>query len=237
VKELSNLVIHLQRYVIPTCNMLEKLHKEGSRVLAAEAMAEEEAQLEAERIQLEKSQNNNTSRIVEKEGGIPEEDSSNSDDSGTDDSSSVSKLSKEQQPHVNPIATRPSILQLSSSSGVARGARRLTLCSGKGSASIQLCFTTLPAGCHNLELSFQHARGFLGVNACRNLEVILDGDEDLQIKGMRYWRDQLEILHETIHTLKDEVKFRLEDKRNFFSFVLTVVTVGLAPITILTSYW
>jgi hypothetical protein len=37
--------------------------------------------------------------------------------------------------------------------------------------------------------------------------------------------------------VKDDIKVSLEEKRNFFSFVLTVVTVCLAPMATLTGYW
>jgi hypothetical protein len=67
--------------------------------------------------------------------------------------------------------------------------------------------------------------------------MLLDGDESLEVKGVKYWREQLLGLHYTALKVKDDIHSSLEEKRNFFSFILTVVTVGLAPLTILTGYW
>lgn len=102
---------------------------------------------------------------------------------------------------------------------------------------VQLSVATLPSGIHNLPITFQHARLFLGSSAIHHLAMILDGDESLEVKGIKYFNEQLQGLHFTALKTKDDIHSSLEEKRNFFSFILTVVTVGLAPITILTGYW
>jgi len=55
--------------------------------------------------------------------------------------------------------------------------------------------------------------------------------------GTRYWLEQLKQLEVSVTKVKEDIHVSLEEKRNFFSFILTVVTVFLAPLTILTGYW
>lgn len=104
-------------------------------------------------------------------------------------------------------------------------------------AEIQLSFATLSPGIQNVPINFSTIRGFFGTTACQNLGMILEGDESLEIKGTKYWSEQLGLLNTTFEKVKEDIRVRLEEKRNFFSFILTTVTVGLAPLTILTGYW
>ncbi len=104
-------------------------------------------------------------------------------------------------------------------------------------AEIQLSFATLSPGVQNIPINFAIVRGFLGTAACQNLGMILEGDESLEVKGTKYWSEQLGLLNNTFEKVKEDIRISLEEKRNFFSFILTTVTVGLAPLTILTGYW
>lgn len=69
------------------------------------------------------------------------------------------------------------------------------------------------------------------------LETMLEGDESMEIKGIKYWVGHMYKLQRAAETLEENIRVSLEEKRNFFSFILTVVTVMLAPMTILTGYW
>lgn len=104
---------------------------------------------------------------------------------------------------------------------------------------VQLSTTCLPSGIDHLPLSFIYSRLFLGTNSnsLHYLSIILDGDESLEVKGVKYWNEQLKGLNQAALKIKDDIHSSLDEKRNFFSFILTIVTVGLAPLTILTGYW
>jgi len=111
---------------------------------------------------------------------------------------------------------------------------------GDEGATLQLSFAILPHGSHNMPMSVSLLEPFFGENVnvtCQNLEMILEGDESLEVQGTRYWKEQLALLEASVAKVKEDIHVSLEEKRNFFSFILTVVTVFLAPLTILTGYW
>lgn len=139
---------------------------------------------------------------------------------------------------------RPSVLKYSRKFSTAPLPKRptqrksVTLRRRTGLTSeIQLSFSTLSTGVETIPMNFAIIRGFLGNTACQNLGMVLDGDESLEVKGTKYWSEQLGLLHDTFDKVKEDIRISLDEKRNFFSFILTVVTVGLAPLTILTGYW
>ena len=224
---------------------MDRLYSSGAQILAEEAIQAEEAEI---------------ARAEEEErlANLGEDaESQNGDNSDSDESSP----SKQQGPP--PALTSPmhSDLQLparrSQLAPLAPLPRKITLPRKKESteppkimhrrtsvmqkrpsigtpAQLQLCFAVLPAGCQNIPMEFYHVRGFIAQNSVKSFEMLLDGDENLEMKGLKYWRDQLRTLHQTCDKVKDDIKAHLEEKRNFFSFILTVVTVGLSPMTILT---
>jgi hypothetical protein len=102
---------------------------------------------------------------------------------------------------------------------------------------LQLSAAVLPSGCQNVPIEFFHWQLFFGMSSISSLEAALDGMDDFELKGLRYWVSQLMAMKVTCEKLKEDVRLGLDEKRNFFSFILTVVTVGLAPLTILTGYW
>ena len=77
----------------------------------------------------------------------------------------------------------------------------------------------------------------MGTDPHRELTSLLEGNDHYEIKGMKYWKDSLERTLEGIELSKFIIKKQLEEKRNFMSFVLTLVTVAALPTTILTGYW
>ena len=103
--------------------------------------------------------------------------------------------------------------------------------------NLQLSAAVLPSGCQNVPIEFFHWQMFFGASSIGSLEAALDGADDFELKGLRYWISQLMVMKTTCEKLKEDVRLGLDEKRNFFSFILTVVTVGLAPLTILTGYW
>lgn len=105
------------------------------------------------------------------------------------------------------------------------------------SGQCQLSIAILPSACQNVPISFLYARPFLGKNPLQHFSILVDGDESLEVKGIRYWTEQLLTLSETIDKVKENIRISLDEKRNFFNFILTMVTVYLAPLTILCGYW
>jgi Mg2+ and Co2+ transporter CorA len=66
---------------------------------------------------------------------------------------------------------------------------------------------------------------------------MLDGYELLDIKGVVYWRERLRKYANKVETLKHLIASQLDEKRNFMSFMLTIITTLLAPLAILTGYF
>ncbi|KAJ1441563.1 hypothetical protein B484DRAFT_104525 [Ochromonadaceae sp. CCMP2298] len=93
---------------------------------------------------------------------------------------------------------------------------------------------------HNIEkvpLSFALIKHFLGDDPYRELRTTLDGYELLDVKGLIYWKDRLKKYGSKIEGLKSLISAQLDEKRNFMSFMLTIITTVLAPLAILTSYF
>jgi hypothetical protein len=259
-KELANLLALLRDYAQPTYDIFHKLYTEGAAIIAEEAIvAEQLALLEAEKAEEDQLRQVQTNKISQwdsiDEGSSGSDESTRSDyicppplkmhnlsfNGGASTSSGGGGSGKviDKKGGVRSTVTLPSAPLLTAASGIAPAARRMSVMGKRptGGSGIQLSYATLPAGCQNVPINFQHVRGFFGSNACQNLSIIMEGDESLEVKGIKYWKEQLDSLHETVNKVKDDIKVSLEEKRNFFSFILTVVTVGLAPMTILTGYW
>lgn len=227
----------------PTHELFNKLYKEGAQTLADEALAEEQAALIAEEEALREEQ-----RSLESIGSA----SSNSDPDDQDPSTMSSSIQtfKQTTPTSVPSAPsgrRPSVLKYSRKFSqqiqvppkkppTQRKSVALRRRTGLTS-EIQLSFSTLSPGVETIPINFAVIRGFFGNTACQSLGMILDGDESLEVKGTKYWSEQLGLLNDTFAKVKEDIRISLEEKRNFFSFILTTVTVGLAPLTILTGYW
>lgn len=48
---------------------------------------------------------------------------------------------------------------------------------------------------------------------------------------------RMKMLHEDVNTIGEDIRESLDEKRNFYNYLLAVVTVFLGPMTILTGYW
>ncbi|KAJ1422210.1 hypothetical protein B484DRAFT_465359 [Ochromonadaceae sp. CCMP2298] len=78
---------------------------------------------------------------------------------------------------------------------------------------------------------------FLDPDPYRELRSALDGYELLEIKGLTYWKDRLLVYTAKAGALQALIATQLDEKRNFTSFTLTIITTVLAPFAILTSYF
>jgi hypothetical protein len=220
-KSLIELIVSICDYVEPTFAYLQQLYSEGADILREETLLAEEAAAEAEE---------NPKPRLERLESIGSSDDSDS----------------EEEKEGSPLGPKPSKQPQSQDKKSPHGKllpqrvfrpvlpRRRT-----GMATeVQLSMASLPPGVDNLPVSFPHARIFLGASAALHyLSLILDGDEALEVKGIKYWKERLLGLREDALKVKDDIHSSLDEKRNFFSFILTIVTVGLAPLTILTGYW
>jgi hypothetical protein len=227
-KEMSGILALLQDYVEPTLHLFDSLYAEGAKKRADDARAAEEALKAAEEAE------ENDEGAAEERDRLMSVQSCSSESSSDDDTTSSTPTSKNKTAAV-PVTPMPAkkFVPVARSGPRASVGRRT---SGL-SAMIQLSFTSLPSGCQCVPITFETIRGFMGADPCQNLEKLIDGDESLEVKGMRYWSEQLLVLKESAVKIKEDIRVSLEEKRNFFSFVLTVVTVFLAPLTILTGYW
>lgn len=230
-------------YVNPTHELFDKLYKEGAQTLADEALAEEQAAILAEEEAFREEENRHKDSL----GSIDSEDDASSSSSSSSSKRNAGNGGSTLSSSIQTTKTtrRPSVLAYSRKFSQApilpkkpSQRKSLTLRRRTGLTSeIQLSFSTLPLGVETLPMNFAIIRGFLGHTACQNLGMILDGDESLEVKGTKYWSEQLGLLHDTFEKVKEDIRISLDEKRNFFSFILTTVTVGLAPLTILTGYW
>jgi len=95
----------------------------------------------------------------------------------------------------------------------------------------------LPTGVEKISLSFAVISKFFGSDPYREMHRHLDGYEQLDIKGLVYWKDRLKKYTLKVESLKELIATQLDEKRNFTSFMLTIVTTILAPLAVLTGYF
>ncbi len=88
-----------------------------------------------------------------------------------------------------------------------------------------------------LPLSYDIVKRFFGDNAYRDFRILLDGYEPLDFKGLLYWRERLDRYESKIADVDDLIANQLDEKRNFTTFSLTIITTVLAPMAILTGYF
>lgn len=235
---MGNIINLIRDYVEPTHEIFDNLYKEGAQILADEALAEEHAAMLAEEEALRAEEEKVFQRErLESIGSVGSSSSSSDNDNASSSvSSSVKPASQRKLSALSSFNTSRKFSQIPAKKPAPR--KSITLRRRTGiTAEIQLSVATLSPGIQNVPINFSTIRGFFGVNACQNLGMILEGDESLEIKGTKYWSEQLGLLNNTFEKVKEDIKLSLDEKRNFFSFILTTVTVGLAPLTILTGYW
>lgn len=67
--------------------------------------------------------------------------------------------------------------------------------------------------------------------------ILLDGNEGIEMKGSSFWVSQLSSLQNELKSLKTMYNDKLDEKRNFWGFVLTVLFIYQFPICWLTSFF
>lgn len=254
-KELWRVLNVIKDYADPTEKIVSHLFEQAIQHRAELAALQEEKAIEAAIAEEEEKENKGKkkeqrrSQYSRKRSNTMESAESNLSTSDSDESEAVDHVP-------SPITTqsRKSFLETVTDARDLRASftkrnigtlimkRRSTNIQGSGdnASTIQLSFAVLPHGSHNMPMSIELLEPFFGENinmTCQNLEMILEGDESLEVQGTRYWKEQLNLLEISVAKVKEDIHASLEEKRNFFSFILTVVTVFLAPLTILTGYW
>ncbi len=96
---------------------------------------------------------------------------------------------------------------------------------------------SLPDGIEKLDVTYDVIRPFLANDPSQYLGTIIEGNDGIEIKGFKYWKEQMEALKATSNTVGENIAYSLDEKRNFYSFLLTVATIYLAPLSILTGYF
>ena len=114
--------------------------------------------------------------------------------------------------------------------------RRSSLAPGLAGEVNHFC-EALPEGVEKVPLSFSLASKFFGSDPYREIHRHLDGYEQLDIKGLTYWKERLRKYSLKVEALKELISTQLDEKRNFMSFMLTIITTILAPLAILTGYF
>ena len=95
----------------------------------------------------------------------------------------------------------------------------------------------LPDNIEKVSVTFAAIHRFLGADPYREIRANLDGYELLDIKGLVYWKERLRKYASKVEGLKQLIAAQLDEKRNFMSFMLTIITTLLAPLAILTGYF
>jgi len=95
----------------------------------------------------------------------------------------------------------------------------------------------LPEDVEKVSLSYAIIAKFFGQDPYREIHRHLEGYEQMEIKGLVYWKDRLKKYSLKVESLKGLIATQLDEKRNFMSFMLTIITTILAPLAILTGYF
>jgi len=95
----------------------------------------------------------------------------------------------------------------------------------------------LPEGVEKVSLSYAIIERFFGADPYREIHRHLEGYEQMEIKGLVYWKERLKKYSLKVENLKHLISTQLDEKRNFMSFMLTIITTILAPLAILTGYF
>jgi Mg2+ and Co2+ transporter CorA len=88
-----------------------------------------------------------------------------------------------------------------------------------------------------LPLSYHLVKDFMGDASYRDLKIMLEGYELLDMKGLIFWCERIEKYEQRLSDMRSLIATQLDEKRNFTTFLLTIVTTVLAPLTILTGYF
>mmetsp|Transcript_1761 Transcript_1761/g.3161 ORF Transcript_1761/g.3161 Transcript_1761/m.3161 type:complete len:393 (+) Transcript_1761:191-1369(+) len=94
-----------------------------------------------------------------------------------------------------------------------------------------------PKGIEGTDLTYDMVKSFFGKDPMGDLDTLIFGNENMELTGLEYWQHRMSMLHATTRVIGQDIRESLDEKRNFYNYLLAVVTVFLGPMTILTGYW
>ena len=89
----------------------------------------------------------------------------------------------------------------------------------------------------HFELSPSTMKPFYGEIGLRTLSYLIDGNVNFEVKGSSFWCSQMDRFFERAMTLSDLYDQKLDEKRNFWSFILTIVSIAQFPLAAMSAYW
>lgn len=78
---------------------------------------------------------------------------------------------------------------------------------------------------------------FWGLAGTASAKELLTGNVSLGLRGCLFWSQLIEDCIERVNLLEKIYSIRLDEKRNFWTFVLALATFATWPVTALMSYW
>lgn len=69
------------------------------------------------------------------------------------------------------------------------------------------------------------------------LPVVVRGYDTLEKRGTKYWQERLNSLLERANQIEDRYHMCLDEKRNFWAFVLGIVSIATFPFSVMTGYF
>jgi hypothetical protein len=89
----------------------------------------------------------------------------------------------------------------------------------------------------DFELSPSTMEPFFEKSGVQSLSYLMDGNVDYEVKGSSFWCFQMDSFFERSATLMDRYDQKLDEKRNFWSFILTIVSIAQFPLAAMSAYW
>ena len=89
----------------------------------------------------------------------------------------------------------------------------------------ELCWVTKPFWGNNVN------------HVARELKFLLDGNTQLDVKGLTYWQNRLDNFGDRASIIHENIQTRFAEKRDFISYTFTIVSILMAPAAILTGYF
>lgn len=74
-------------------------------------------------------------------------------------------------------------------------------------------------------------------HVARELKFLLDGNTQLEVKGLTYWQGRLDSFGDRVAIIHENIQTRFAEKRDFISYTFTIVSILMAPAAILTGYF
>ena len=71
----------------------------------------------------------------------------------------------------------------------------------------------------------------------RYLPELLHGTERMDKRGTLYWLNRIKVLGESNEILRERYQVCLDEKRNFWAFMLSMISIATFPFSVMTGYF